>query len=221
MPETVDINYFYAVMIGVGLAAATGFRIFIPFLVAGIAGNLGVYEVPDGFTWVTSWPAIAAFGVASLVEVGAYYVPWVDNALDSVATPAAFVAGTVMTAGFLPDMAPWLEWGLGAIIGGGAASTIQLGSVMTRLLSSGTTGGLGNAGVSTAEAGGAVTASLVTVYVPILGFLLVLAMIAAAIKFLLTRGKRRRARQAAEATTLGPEPAKLQRDPIDPDAKGR
>jgi hypothetical protein len=37
-------------------------------------------------TWLGSDAALVAFATALVVEIGAYYVPWLDNALDTIAT---------------------------------------------------------------------------------------------------------------------------------------
>mgnify|MGYP002828289055 FL=1 len=111
-----------SVMVGVGLSAACGFRVFIPPLVLCIASKAGHVTFGQEFAWMDSNVALAAFGLAALLEVGAYYIPWLDNALDTVAAPAAVVAGTLTSASvFGQDMSPWLKWSLAAIAGGSAA----------------------------------------------------------------------------------------------------
>jgi hypothetical protein len=111
--------------VGLSLAAASGFRVFVPMLALSIAANTGHLELSPGFQWLGSWPAVAALGTATAVEVAAYYVPWLDNLLDAIATPAALVAGTVVTAAALGDANPMLRWSLAAVAGGGAAVAIQ------------------------------------------------------------------------------------------------
>lgn len=178
---------FTAVAVGLGLAAATGFRLFVPFFVASIAVNAGYMSPPESMAWIGSWPAVLAFGTATVVEVGAYYVPWVDNALDSLASPGAVVAGTLLSAGFLTDLPPMLQWGLAIIVGGGSAGLIQTGTVMTRAASTGTTGGAGNPVVSTAELGGAATASILTIVVPAVALLLLIAFMGWVVRKLFRR----------------------------------
>lgn len=79
--------------IGVGLSAACGFRVFVPLLVMSIATLLGWHEPAKGFEWLAIPSVCAALGFATICEIAAYYVPWVDNLLDTIATPAAVVAG--------------------------------------------------------------------------------------------------------------------------------
>ena len=119
------------------------------------------------FSWMGSDVALVAFSIATVLEIGAYYIPWLDNALDTIAGPAAVTAGTMTTAAFLVNVDPWLQWTLAAIAGGGAAGTVQVATTITRGASSALTGGTGNWIVSTAEAGGSVAVSLLAVFIPI------------------------------------------------------
>lgn len=165
------------IFVGIGLAAACGFRVFVPMLVAGIAVKAGAWGVTPSMEWIGSWPALIAFGTATALEVAGYYIPWVDNALDTVATPAAAVAGSLTAATFITGMDPTSQWALAIIAGGGTAATVQTLTVGTRAVSSATTGGLGNPVVSTVEFGAAAALSIVAVVVPILAILLVIALL--------------------------------------------
>ena len=158
--------------LGIGLAAACGFRIFAPLLVMSIAVHSGHLSLAGGFEWIGSRPALIAFGVATLLEVLAYYVPWLDNLLDTAAVPIAIVAGVVVTASVVTDVSPLMRWTLAAIAGGGAAGTTQGLTTLARSVSSVTTGGLGNPLVSTVEAGGSLALSAVSLLAPFLAVLL-------------------------------------------------
>lgn len=160
-------------MMGVGLSAACGFRVFVPLLVASIGHQTGNVELGADFEWIGSWPALITFGTASVLEVGSYYVPWIDNALDAVAGPAAVVAGTVMTAAFIPEMSPMLEWTLALLVGGGSAGVVQAGTTIARGASTATTGGVGNPVVSTAELGGSVLTAVLAIVLPIIAAILI------------------------------------------------
>lgn len=162
-----------ALCVGIGLSAACGFRVFVPLLVMSIAAKADYIALGSGFDWIGSTPALIAFSVATALEIAAYYVPWVDNLLDSIATPAAFVAGTIITSGMVSgQMNPMFQWSLGIIAGGGAALTTQAVTVATRAASTLTTGGLGNPVVSTAEAGGALIIAILAVVIPLITVLL-------------------------------------------------
>lgn len=157
-----------AVCLGIGLSAACGFRIFVPLLVMSIAANCGHLQLAAGFDWMASTPALVAFSVATCLEIAGYYIPWVDNLLDSIATPAAIVAGTIVTASVVTDVSPLLKWTLAVIAGGGAAGLVQGATVLVRGASSAGTGGLGNPLLATVELGGAVTTSVLSLIVPML-----------------------------------------------------
>jgi hypothetical protein len=167
----------FGVFVGLGLSAAAGLRIFVPLLVASAASLTGQLELASGFDWIGTTPALVGFAVAAAVEIVAYLVPVLDNALDAVAAPAAAVAGTILTASSIVEMSPWLRWSLAIIAGGGIAGTIHLFTGATRLTSTATTAGLANPAVSTAEAGGALGVSVLAIAAPILGVLLALLLV--------------------------------------------
>lgn len=187
-----------SVALGLGLAAACGFRVFVPFLVLGAAVRGGHVDVSSGFAWVGSEAALIAFGVATLLEIGGYYVPWIDNLLDAVATPAAVVAGILVTASVVTDMDPLLRWTLSILAGGATAGSVQAVTVAGRQLSSVTTLGLGNPVVATAEAAGSAATALAAIVVPVLAFLAVLVLLGVAARKILFRNPRREGGAATE-----------------------
>jgi hypothetical protein len=152
--------------IGLGLSAACGFRIFVPLLVTSIAAHSGHLNLASSFQWIGSTEALVAFSIATALEVGGYYIPWVDNFLDTVATPAAIVAGTVVTASMVTDVSPFLKWSLAAVAGGGVAGIVQATTVLARGLSLTGTGGLGNPIVATAELGGSILTAIAAIIAP-------------------------------------------------------
>ena len=155
-------------MVGVGLSAACGFRVFVPLLTMNVAALTGYLQLAPGFEWIGSYHATMAFGTATIVEVLAYYIPWLDHFLDLIASPTAIIAGTISTASMVMELSPFLKWTLAIIAGGGAAALIQGATVALRTKSSVLTGGLGNPLVSTVEAMGAIITSLLAILVPIL-----------------------------------------------------
>jgi hypothetical protein len=180
-----------SVLAGLGLAAACGFRVFVPLLVASIAVNVGYLNPSPEFAWLGSPIALVAFSVATALEIAGYYIPWVDNVLDTLASPAAVVAGTVVAASFAVDMDPFMRWTLAIIAGGGLAATVQTGSVAARGMSLTTSGGAANPVVATAELAGAVATSALAVVTPLLAIagIIALALLAATA---LVRYRRRR-----------------------------
>lgn len=164
---TEGLQGLISVAIGLGLAAACGFRVFTPLLIAGIAAHWGRLPLAGGFEWLGSIPALIAFGTATVLEIGAYYLPWLDHALDVLATPAAVLAGMVAAASVMTDLPPMIKWTVTIIGGGGAAGLIQAASVLLRLKSTALTGGLGNPVVATGEAVGSVLTSIVSIVLPV------------------------------------------------------
>ncbi len=166
-----------SVVLGVGLAAATGFRVFLPMLIASGAAYTGHLPLDESFAWLGTPAALTMLGAAALTEIVAYYIPGVDNLLDTLATPGAFVAGTVVSAAVMTDLPPMLKWTAAIIAGGGVAGLTQGVTAMLRAKSTVLTGGLGNVVISTAELGGATLVSFLALAAP-------LAALAAVIVFL-------------------------------------
>ena len=174
--------------LGLGLAAACGFRVFIPPLMMGVASRFDLYELEGSFVWVGETWAIGVFAIATLLEIGGYYVPWIDNLLDTIATPAAIIGGIFVTSASLEgEMDPSMQWVLSIIAGGSTAGVIQIGTVATRAVSTTTTGGLANPLVSTLEALASIICIILSLFlVVIIPFVLVF-LIWMAIKYIAKR----------------------------------
>lgn len=176
-----------AVAIGIGLAASAGFRVFVPMLVAAIAARAGVMPLNESFQWLSSWTSIVILGTATVVEIMAYYIPVVDNLLDTIATPLAVVAGTLLLTSVLPIDSELMKWITGAAVGGGSAAVVQAGSALTRLTSTKLTAGLGNPVVATVENIAATGTSILSLVIPFF----VIAVFLLLIIFVLTRIRRK------------------------------
>ena len=172
-----DKEIVTAIALGIGLAASCGFRVFVPMLVASIAAHLGILPVQEGFHWLASWPAMICFGTATLSEIVGYYIPFVDNLLDSIATPLAVGGGTLLLTSVLPIDNDMLKWLTGFIIGGGIAATVQAGTVLARLASTSLTAGTGNPIVATGEHTAAFATSLLSLVIPFVVVTVLLVLI--------------------------------------------
>jgi hypothetical protein len=186
------------IILGVGLAAATGFRVFLPLLIVSAAAYAGHLPLGDSFAWLGTPEAVTMLTVAALVEILAYYIPGLDNLLDALATPAAFVAGTIVSAAVMADLPPLLKWTAAVIAGGGAAGLTQGMTAMVRANSTAWTGGLGNAVVATAELGGALLLPLLALAAPLAALAVVVLVLWLAIHLL--RRLRRGARQNPQSS---------------------
>lgn len=186
------MDQLIAIAIGLGLAAACGFRVFVPLFAASVAAHSGSLPVTAGFDWLGSQAAMVAFGSATLLEVGAYYVPWLDHALDVIATPAAMIAGMVASAAVMVDVPPLLKWTVVLIGGGGIAGLMQGATVALRAKSGIFTGGLANVAVSSLELVGAAGTAILAIVLPLLGLALVVVLLFYSARMLRRLGVRRR-----------------------------
>ena len=153
----------FAACIGVGLAAACGFRVFVPMFVLSLAANAGHVTLGPNFQWIGSDAAVVAFALATALEIGGYYIPWLDNLLDTIATPAAVTAGIIATASVTTQQSPLLGWAVALIAGGAVAATVQTMTVSARATSTATTAGLANRVVAKTETLGAFILALIAV----------------------------------------------------------
>jgi hypothetical protein len=166
-----------SILLGIGLSAATGFRIFVPFLVASVAAITGYLPLSPSFESIGTYLALILFGAATIIEIAAYYIPWLDNLLDSIATPAAFVAGAILMVAVVSGLPPLAKWALAIIAGSGAAGIVQTGTTITRAASTTTTGGLANPVVSTLEAGSSFGLSLLSILLPVIAGLVTIVLL--------------------------------------------
>ena len=171
-------DFFISLIVGVGLAAAAGFRLFIPLLVAAVAIRSG-YTIPylDSLLptnlhlghWLGTTPAIVGLATASIIEVLAYKIPLVDNFLDLLTTPSAIAVGSLLVAIFLQGVDnPLLKFTTAILFGGGAAGLVQVSTAGLRALSTKTTGGLVNPLMSAIEAISSFVVALLAILAPLI-----------------------------------------------------
>jgi hypothetical protein len=170
---------FLSICVGMALAAACGFRVFVPLLVMSIASLAGHLNLDPSLQWIGSYPALIAFSVATLLEILGYYIPWVDHLLDTIATPAAVVAGIIVAASVLTDLSPFLQWTLAVVAGGGTAGVVQSATVATRVASTSVSSGLTNPLVATVEAGLSLLTSVLVIVLPWLAIFVVSGLVVA------------------------------------------
>jgi hypothetical protein len=166
-----------SIALGVGLAAATGFRVFLPLLIAAIAARAGWIPLNDAFAWLASTAALFTLGTAALLETMAYYIPGVDHALDVIAGPATTAACVVASASVMADVPPGVLWPVAIIAGGGIAGLTKGSAALVRAKTGLATGGLGNPVVSTAETVGAAGLSILAIALPLVCLALVVFLL--------------------------------------------
>jgi hypothetical protein len=162
-----EVDLIVSIALGIGLAAAVGFRVFIPLLVVSVAAYTGHLQLNESFAWLGTLPALITLGVAALAEVLAYYIPGLDNLLDVLATPMSLVAGTVVMASTMGDVSPLVKWTTAIVAGGGAAGLTQGLTTLLRAKSTAMTGGLGNPVIATGELGASLLGSLLALLLPV------------------------------------------------------
>lgn len=167
----------FSIALGIGLAAATGFRVFLPLLIAGLAARAGYVSLIDSLSWLESTPALIALGTAAGLEALAFYIPGVDHILDVLAGPLAVVAGILVSASVMVDLPAEVRWPIALIAGGGIAGVTKTTAAIVRAKSTALTGGLGNPVVSTTETAGAATISLLAIAAPIICFVAAVALL--------------------------------------------
>jgi Domain of unknown function (DUF4126) len=173
-----------SIMLGIGLAAATGFRVFLPMLIVSVAAYAGHLPLGEGFAWLGTPAAMLMLGVAALLEVGAYFIPGVDNLLDVLAAPVAVIAGAIVSAATMADLPPMVKWTAAIVAGGGTAGIIHGLTAAVRAKSTVFTAGFGNSAVATAELGGALLVSLLALAAPVAAFVVVVLILWLAIRLI-------------------------------------
>ena len=171
-PETI-----FSILLGIGLAASVGFRVFVPLFTLSLASYYEIIPLNESWQWVGSMPAMITLGIATIVEIVAYVIPWLDNLLDTIAVPLAAVAGTAVMLSTAADLDPVVTWSLAIIAGGGTATAIKTSTSTTRLASTATTGGIANPVVSTVETGTSVVMSVLSFVAPVLAIIFVVIIL--------------------------------------------
>lgn len=166
-----------SIFLGIGLAASVGFRVFLPLFALSLASYFGTWELNDSWQWIGSLAALLTLGIATMVEIFAYFIPWVDNLLDSISIPLAAIAGTAVMVSTVAGLDPVVTWSLAIIAGGGTATAIKGAGATGRLASTATTGGIANPIVATVETGTAVVVTTASIFAPILAAILVIIIL--------------------------------------------
>ena len=178
--------------VGLALSTAAGLRVFIPLLLTSLAARAGYLTLAPGMSWIASDTALVAFVTAAIVEVAAYYVPWLDNVADTIAVPAAITAGIIEMAAVTPDLPPLLRWTIAIIAGGGVAGFAQLGTTLLRLKSSALTAGAGNPVVATGELVGSLALAVLALLAPLVAAAIVIVLLVVLARRLIHRRRRGR-----------------------------
>ena len=163
-----------SIALGIGLAAAAGFRVFVPLFALSLASYFNVWPLNEQWQWLASPFALMILAAACIAEALAYLIPWFDNLLDTLAVPLAGVAGTAVMASTMADLNPAVTWALAIIGGGGAAAVIKGVNASGRAVSTVTTGGVVNPIFSIWETVSAAFMSFLAIFFPVLAVIAVI-----------------------------------------------
>jgi hypothetical protein len=182
--EYLNTTMIMSVLIGISLAACTGFRVFLPMLITSIAFKLGLIAPVESLAWLGSYWALIIFLVAAVFETLAFLVPWIDHAFDMIAAPLAVLAGAILASAMFKDMPLTMQVGLGIIAGGGTAGAVHATTSILRLGSTKFTGGLGNPFLAKVESLVAGLGTLLAIFIPIIMILFLLCFFILAYKLI-------------------------------------
>jgi hypothetical protein len=164
--------------LAIALAACAGLRAWLPLLLAGGLARFGYVELGPSFQFLGSDRALVLFGVATLLEIVADKVPVLDHGLDAISTVLRPAAGSLLAASVLwPIADPLAALALGVAVGAPSSLVPHAGKSLLRGASTTFTGGLANPLISVLEDVAALVMFVVSVILPLV---VALAMIALA-----------------------------------------
>jgi hypothetical protein len=193
------VEALLSIGVGLALAAAAGFRVFVPLLAVSLAARAGWIELSPSFNWLATTPASVALSTATIMEVAAYYVPFLDNMLDTIAAPAAILAGVIAAASVLTDLPPWLQYAIAIIGAGGTAGVVHASTSLLRLKSSAATAGFGNPVLATLELIGSILLAVLGLVAPFIALAVVVGIVVLVVRRLSAR-RLTNARAAVESS---------------------
>ena len=192
------------ILTGTGLAAAAGLNAYIPLLLLGLAGRfLDIVQLPSGWSWLENEWVLGILVVLLVIELVADKIPAVDTVNDWIQTVVRPASGGIVFGGgvggetaAVPDPAAFLESGrwVPVAIGVGIALVVHLAKAALRPVLNTLTFGLAAPVVSGVEDAGSVVLSVFAILVPVL---VVLALAALVVAFVLALRRTRRRRQSA------------------------
>ncbi|MBC8412305.1 MAG: DUF4126 domain-containing protein [Nitrospira sp.] len=177
------MDLLLSLLIGIGLSAACGYRVFVPLLGMSIAAITGHITLSPELQWLATTEVVTALFAATILEVGAYYIPMLDNLADLIATPTAVIAGTIVMSSFVADASPFMKWSLALIAGGGSAAIMQGSTVALRNASSAVTAGMGNFALSTVETVISVVLTVLSILIPVVSLIVVILIVMVLLTF--------------------------------------
>jgi hypothetical protein len=176
-----------------GLSGAAGLNAWIPLLAVSLLSRAGQLELPDGYDWLESTPALILLGAAFVLDFVGDKVPAIDSLLHAAGTVVHPAAGAIVFAApteVPTDVPSIVLFALGASVAGSLHAT----RATVRPVSTTMTAGAGNPALSLGEDIASAVLSVVAVFVPILGAICLLAVVVVAVLWWrrIRRSRRRR-----------------------------
>lgn len=165
--------YILPILAGILLAAATGFRVFLPLAALSWAANLNYFELQPSLGWLGTKTAAGILTAAVVIEILADKFPAVDNFLDSINTFVKPIAGALVMAAPLISLDPAYAIVIGIAAGSTVAGGIHLLKAKARLAANLLTFGLAAPVLSVAEDAFTLLVIAAAIFVPLVGLVLV------------------------------------------------
>ena len=172
-----------------GLSGAAGLNAFVPLLLVGVLSRFGVLGLNEPFELLGNTWVLVGIGVLGLLDFVGDKIPGVDHALHLLGGVVNTAAGAVLFAAQtgVADVPPALSMALGLIVAGGVHAT----RTAVRPVATATTGGLGNPVVSGVEDGTSVLLSVLAVFAPVVGAVVLAVVTVLGVRFWLRLRSRR------------------------------
>lgn len=176
-----------------GLAGSAGLNAYIPLLLVALAARFPfsdpLFNLSEPYNVLGSWWAIGIIGVLLLIEMTVDKIPAVDTVNDVIQTFVRPAAGAILfaaNANIVTDINPILALMAGLLIAGGVHTV----KGVARPVVTATTAGTGNWLVSFLEDIVAFFTSILAIFIPVLGVLLLLLLLFFGLRLYLRRKKR-------------------------------
>ncbi|MBB4658831.1 DUF4126 domain-containing protein [Parvularcula dongshanensis] len=154
--------------IGLAIAAASGFRAFLPLAGLALLQRSGLaLPMSESYDWLASDTALWILGTACLLEILADKVPLIDNVLDAVGLVVRPAAGALAVLAATSGLGPEFSL-LAAVLAVPVTGSIAATKAAARGASTASTGGVANPVLSLQEDAFAGTTLVLAALVPLL-----------------------------------------------------
>jgi hypothetical protein len=167
------------IAVAAALAWASGLRLYLVLLAAGLAGRYGGVDLPVHLEVLESPLVLGAAGFMVLSEFVADKVPWLDSLWDAIHTFIRIPAGAALAAAVFGDSGQAVTLAA-AILGGTLAASSHFAKAGSRALINTSPEPVSNVAASLTEDALAIGGLWIAFHYPLLFVALLLAFLAAA-----------------------------------------